>query len=134
MIVIDNNGTIYLYQGDSGEVVVNGLDDTLKSTVYFAIQDGNRNPVGEELQVSANNTDTVTFVLTPEFTSLLTVAKDKPYQIYYYGIKVCESANSVEDTLFVEHSTYGDLNMMVVYPAKVQGVKGVKGGTNNESK
>lgn len=123
MITIDKDGTMYLYQGDSGEVVVTGLDDSLSWTTYFAIQDAERNPIGEELQVSAINTDTVSFILTSEFTNLLTVPKNQPYQIYFYGIKVCEAGGVNEDTLFVDGSTYGDLNLIVVFPEKVKGAK-----------
>ncbi|MCM1004416.1 MAG: hypothetical protein NC408_08755 [Candidatus Gastranaerophilales bacterium] len=122
MILIDKDGTMYIYQGDSGEVVITGFDSDVKATVYFAIQDEDRNPVGEELQVAVNNSDTVTFILTSEFTNLLTVPKNKPYQMYYYGIKVCEKDGVSEDTLFVENSTYGDINPIIVYPKKVKGV------------
>lgn len=124
MILIDKDGTMYLYQGDSGEVVITGFNGNVKGTVYFAIQDADRNLVGEELQVSVNNSDTVTFILTSEFTNLLTVPKNKPYQMYFYGIKISENDSVAEDTLFVEQSTYGDLNPIIVYPKKV------KGGTN----
>ena len=123
MIVIDEDGTISMYQGDSGEIVINGLDDENNYTVYFAIQDAKRNTVGEELSVSVSNSDTVTFVLTPEFTDLLTVPKNRPYQIYYYGIKLCVEEDSVEDALFIANGTYGDLNRIIVYPRKVKGAE-----------
>ena len=128
MITIDNDGTITLYQGDGGELVISGLDKSKSYKVYFAIQDENRNSVGEELQVAISNTDTVTFVLTPEYTDLLEVPKNKAYKIYYYGIKVCEVGTSIEDTLFIADSTYGDLNRLIVYPRKV------KGGYNESEK
>ena len=121
MLVIDNDGTISMYQGDSGEITVRGLNENFAYTVYFSIQDENRNQIGEELQISANNTDTVTFVLSPEYTDNLTVPKNKLYKIYYYGIKVCISSSSTEDTLFVADGTYGDLNKIIVYPRKVKG-------------
>ena len=121
MITIDTEGTITLYQGDSGELVLSGLDKSKNYTVYFAIQDKNRNIIGEELQVAVSASDTVTFILTSAYTDLLTVPKNKPYEIYYYGIKVCETATQVEDTLFIADGTYGDLNRMVVYPRKVRG-------------
>ena len=41
---IDENGTITLYQGDSGEIAVSGLDETKNYVVYFAIQDKQRKP------------------------------------------------------------------------------------------
>ena len=120
-LIIDNDGTISLYQGDSGEIVVSGLDNGKKYTVYFAIQDSERNLVGEELQVAVSNSDTVTFILTPEYTDLLKVSKNKPYEIYFYGIKACELEQNIENTMFIADTTYGDLNRIIVYPRKVKG-------------
>lgn len=120
-LIIDNDGTISLYQGDSGELVVSGLDDNKNYTVFFAIQDSDRNIVGEELQVAVTDSDTVTFVLTPEYTDLLKVPKQKPYEIYFYGIKACEMDKNIENTMFIADTTYGDLNRIIVYPRKVKG-------------
>lgn len=120
-LIIDKDGTISLYQGDSGELVVSGLDADKKYTVFFAIQDKDRNLIGEELQVSVTNSDTVTFILTPEYTDLLKVPKQKPYEIYFYGIKACEIDKHIENTMFIADTTYGDLNRIIVYPKKVKG-------------
>ena len=125
-LIIDNDGTISLYQGDSGEVVVSGLDSSKYYNVYFAIQDADRNLSGQELHVGVNNSDSVTFVLTPEYTDLLTVPKNKPYEIYFYGIKACETDTSREDTFFIADNTYGDLNRIIVYPRKVIGAESGK--------
>jgi len=121
MLVIDSDGTISMYQGDSGEITVNGLDETSAYTVYFAVQDEDRNTIGQELQISVSNSNTVTFVLSAEFTDNFVVPKNKPYKIYYYGIKVCVDDSSIEDTLFIANGTYGDLNKLIVYPRKVKG-------------
>lgn len=120
-LILDADGTISLYQGDSGEIVISGLDESKNYTLYFAIQDKNRNLIGEELQVSVNNSSYVTFVLTSEYTDLLVVPKNKPYETYYYGIKACEVGDVKEDTLFIADGTYGDLNLIIVYPRKVKG-------------
>lgn len=125
MLVIDNDGTISMYQGDSGEITVHGLDNTTSYVIYLGIQDDKRNPIGEELQVSVNNSSTATFILSPGFTDNLVVPPNKPYKIYYYGIKVCNSASSLEDTLFIANGTYGDLNKIIVYPRKVKGLTNV---------
>lgn len=122
MIVIDENGTVFLYQGDSGEIVVDGLDNSKNYTVYFAVQDKKRNLIGSEFQVSAAKTKSVTFILNSEFTDMLTVPDNRPYQIYYYGIKACSEDDENEDTLFVENGIYGDKNMIVVFPRKVKGI------------
>lgn len=122
MLIIENDGTITLYQGDSGELVLSGINPEKSYTVFFAIQDEHRNIIGEELQVSVSDSDTVTFVLTSEFTDLLTVPQNKPYKIYYYGIKLCEKDSPTEDTLFIADAAYGDLNRIIVYPRKVKGL------------
>ena len=121
MIVTDKDGTIYMYRGDSGELVFKGLDESKSCTVCLAIQDKNRNLVGQELNLNVAKSDTVTFILTPDFTDLLVVPKNKQYAIYYYGVKVCDANSQKEDTLFVDNNTYGDLNRIVVYPRKVAG-------------
>ena len=123
MLQIDSDGTISIYQGDSGEFSINGLDEEQNCVVCLAVQDKNRKPVGQELQVSVNNFGSATFVFTPEFTDLLTVPLKKPYEIYYYGIKVCVEDSSVEDTLFIADGIFGDLNRIIVYPRKVKGVE-----------
>lgn len=118
-INIDNEGTITLYQGDSGEININGIDDTKSYIVYFAIQDSKRKTVGEELKTFSNNTSNVVINLSAEFTDKLKVPQNKPYEVYYYGIKICEKSSNTEDTLFISNSTYGDTNKVIVYPKKV---------------
>ena len=119
---VDENGNITLIQGDSGELVIQGLNTDQNYMVYFAVQDKNRKSVGNELQVQTNYRDTVTFMLTGEFTDLLSVNRDESFSVYYYGIKVCSSSTSLEDTLIFENSDIGDLNTITVYPKKVEGI------------
>ncbi len=121
-LVINNNGTITLYQGDSGNIVVSGLDDSKNYTVYFAILDEKGNLVGNELQTTTNKSDFVVFSLTSDFTDLLKVSKGKPFALYSYGIKVCDIETKTEDTLIVENGDYGDKNLIIVYPRKVIGI------------
>ena len=121
-IKIDNNGAIILYQGDSGNIVVSGLDDSKNYIVYFAILDEKGNLVGNELQITTNKSDFVVFSLTSDFTDLLKVSKGKPFALYSYGIKVCDIETKTEDTLIVENGDYGDKNLIIVYPRKVIGI------------
>ena len=60
------------------------------------------------------------------YTDLLKVPVNKPFEVYFYGIKACENNTSREDTLFVSDNTYGDLNRIIVYPRKVKGVENVQ--------
>ena len=120
-LTIDDKGTISLYQGDSGEIIISGLDNSKTYTIYFAVQDKKRNLIGNELQVISNKTDSVIFFLTPDFTDLLTVPAGKAYEIYTYGLKACNEDDNTEDTLFVEEGIFGNENMLIVYPRKVIG-------------
>lgn len=119
---INEQGNITLYQGDSGEIVVSGLDTSKNYTVYLAILDEKGNLVGNELQVTSNKNDFVVFSLTADFTDLLKVPKGKNYALYTYGIKVCDTETKTEDTLIVENGNYGDKNLIIVYPRKVMGI------------
>ena len=119
---INEQGNITLYQGDSGEIVVSGLDTSKNYTVYLAILDEKGNLVGNELQVTSNKNDFVVFSLTADFTDLLKVPKGKNYALYTYGIKVCDTETKTEDTLIIEGSNYGDKNLIIVYSRKVMGI------------
>ena len=118
---IDKNGNISMVQGDSGLITIRGLNPNKNFTVYFAIRDKNRKPVGNELSVSNNNESYVIFKLTGDFTDLLTVKKDENYAIYYYGLKICDEDSQREDTLIVASDDIGGLNTITVYPKKVEG-------------
>ena len=72
---VDKNGDIFLIQGDSGKLTVDGLNTDKNYRVYFAVQDKNRNTVGNEIMVNSNNSPFVVFQLTGEFTNLLKVDK-----------------------------------------------------------
>ena len=117
----DADGTITTYQGDTGDLIINGIPVDQNYRVYFAIQDKKRNLIGDELQVAANKTSSIVFFLTSDYTDLLTVPQGKQYEIYTYGIKACETESSTEDTLFVSDGNYGTQNMIIVYPRKVIG-------------
>ena len=117
---VDENGNITMVQGDSGRLVINGLNTDKNYTVYFAIQDEKRKPIGDEIPVESNSQPTVVFSLNSNLTDLLKVKQDEETATYYYGVKVC-SADGYEDTLNIGSSDMGDKNTITVYPKKVEG-------------
>ena len=119
---IDENGNITLIQGDSGTIIIDGLNPDKNYNVYLAIKDKKRNTVGNELSVTSNYSSRVIFYLTGDFTDLLTVPKDENYAVYFYGIKICDSNDNIEDTLILGDGELGDINTITVYPKKVEGV------------
>lgn len=118
---IDENGNITVIQGDSGQLVINGIPIDKNYSVYFAVQDENRKPIGGEIFVNSNKNSSVVFILTAGLTDLLIVKKGEEFATYYYGIKIC-SSDGIEDTLLIGNSQIGDLNTITVYPKKVEGV------------
>lgn len=117
---IDENGNITIVQGDTGHLVVNGLNTDQNYTVYFAIQDENRRLVGNEINIESNMQPTVVFELASQLTDLLEVAEDEETRTYYYGVKTC-TADGFEDTLTIGSGDIGDRNTITVYPRKVEG-------------
>ena len=118
----DENGNITLIQGDSGILVISGISTDKNYTVYFAVQDRNRKPIGSELFINSNKSSEVAFFLTGDFTDLFKVERNESFAIYYYGIKVCDADTGFEDTLVTEAGEIGDLNTITVYPKKVEGI------------
>lgn len=121
-LTVDENGNLTITQGDTGTLVVGGLDTSKNYKVYFAIQNKKREAVGDELIVSSNNSDTVVFKLTGDLTDLLTVPEKSKTETYYYGIKLCSVTDNTEDTLVVNNGDMGDTNIITVYPKKVEGI------------
>lgn len=119
--VVDENGNITCYQGDSGNLTINGLPTDKNYSVYFAVRDDKRGLIGSELMVNTNNLPSVSFVILPSITDEWVVKNNEETATYYYGVKICDGAN-IEDTLFIGGLDFGEDNTITVYPKKVEGV------------
>ena len=117
---IDENGTITCYQGDSGEINITGLPTDKNYTVYFAVRDTKRNPVGFEIPVITDGNDLITITVPPNLSDTWKVKSNEEFATYHYGFKICDGFG-FEDTLSIAGSTFGDYNEIHVYPKKVEG-------------
>ena len=120
--IVETSGNITLYQGDSIELVINGVPTDQNYKLFFAAQNEEREPVGSEIEVNSNCQESVTIKLTGNYTNLFTVEGDKKSQKYYYGVKLCSVTDDTEDTLLLGESVIGGLNTITVYPRKVEGI------------
>ena len=116
------SGNMTIYQGDSVELNINGIPTDQNYKVYFAVQDESRNPIGQEILVESNYSETVTIKLVGNYTDLFTVPEDVKSQKYYYGVKLCSDTDNTEDTLLLGDSVIGGLNVITVFPRKVKGI------------
>lgn len=121
-IVDTETGDITLVQGDSGDLFVEGLNTDKYYTVYFAIYNSRRKILGTEVSIEANKSDNVILSIPATLTDLLTVPQGMDTAEYYYGIKVCNEDEGFEDTVTIGNKDIGDLNVITVYPKKVEGL------------
>ena len=121
--IVETSGNIALYQGDSIELVINGIPTDQNYKLYFAAQNEERVPVGSEIEVDTLGQESATIKLTGNYTNLFTVEEDKKSQKYYYGVKLCSVSDDTEDTLLLGESVIGGLNTITVYPRKVEGIQ-----------
>ncbi len=119
---VDENGNITLIQGDSIEIVANGIPTDQNYKVYFAAQNEEREPIGSEIMVESLGQSSVVIKLLGNYTNQFVVDEDKKSQKYYYGIKLCSEIDEIEDTLRIGNTELGGLNTITVYPRKVEGV------------
>lgn len=124
-IVDEETGHITLVQGDSGLLIVKGIDTNKNYQVYLSFYNSDRRILGE-IMVQSNYEDTVTFNIPPNLTNLLNVEISEDTAEYYYGLKKCfkdsQAEFALEDTLIIGNGQLGELNAVTVYPKKVEGV------------
>lgn len=117
-----DNGDLTITQGDSFELVLNGIPTDQNYKIYFAIQNKERQPIGQEIMVESNLAESVVIKVVGNYTDLLTVEEDSKYATYYYGVKKCSDIDNTEDTLLLGNKKLGELNTIKVFPRKVKGI------------
>lgn len=122
-LVDKETGNITLVQGDSGTLVVDGIDTDQNYKVFFSVYDEDGRILGDEVYIYSNFSPVVSFQIPASLTDLLKVDGGiEDTATYYYGIKTCLEATGFEDTLCIGDSDIGDLNTITVYPKKVEGI------------
>ena len=119
---IDDKGNIKLRQGDSMELVIDGIPTDQNYKVFFATQNEERVPIGNELEFDSLGQSFVVIKLLGNYTNQFTVDEDKKTQKYYYGVKICSEIDQTEQTLALCDSSMDNLNTITVYPRKVEGI------------
>ena len=119
---VSENGDLEIVQGDSFELTLDGIPDDQNYKMFFAIQDADRNPIGQEIMVESNKASAVVIKVVGNYTDLLTVEEGAKYATYYYGVKQCSEKDNTEDTLLLGGKKRGEVNTIKVFPRKVKGI------------
>lgn len=121
----ETTGNGITYQGDTGLLLVTGLDPTQAYTMHFAVQNSRRKIMGEQSISTFGFTDCEIHIPT-SITDKLIVPLSREYEDYYWFLKVCKQASEtepeIEDTLFIGDSTFGDKKILRVYPKGAEGI------------
>lgn len=120
--IVDNEGNITLVQGDSGEITFDNIPTDRNYLVCFAIQNNKRQFIGEQIPVFSNGEKTVVINIPSSLTDLLVVKSGQETAEYYYGVKICDENTGLEDTMILGDKDIGSLNIITVYPKKVEGL------------
>ena len=124
LLVDEKTGNIELYQGDSGEIKISGIPSNKNYHVFFSIYNSKGKIIGDEVDVYSYQLDTVVLTIPTSLTDLLVVKGGiNSTEEYYYGIKICDEENGIEDTQYINGASIGELNTITVYPKKTEGNK-----------
>lgn len=122
----DIDGTLKLYQGDTGGFSYDGIPTDKNYFVFCEIRDRNGTPVGKQLMVESEGNPSVTFYIDDDLSDRLIVPFGRKFEPYSYGIKLCDPETYSEDTVNLL-GLYGKACRIIVYPKQAEGL-GVVGG------
>lgn len=119
-IIIEPDLTMKIVQGDTGAFTIPNIPEDANYFVYFEIRDRNGRKVGKDLMVESLFRPRVTFFMDAALSDKLKVPVGHSFDIYYYGIKLCNPDTHAEETVTLS-SNYGDRHRICVYPKQVEG-------------
>lgn len=121
MFNVLDNGDIVCRQGDNGKLTLTDLPTDLNYTIFVAIQNNKRKPIGAEIYTKTNKQSVVDVIFTPGLTDLLTVPAKQDTEEYYYFVKLCHIGGMIEDTLLLGGKSVDEPNVITVYPKGSEG-------------
>jgi len=121
MAIYQNGKNLWLYQGDTGNILFSGLPMDKAYTVYMSIFDEDGEKIIKEITATSFNqaTGVATFVVDEDASNSLQVGE------FTYALKICSDGS--EDTVIpetkLEDGVYSQeaAPSFIVYPKRVEG-------------
>ena len=120
-IIREIDGTLKMYQGDTGAFIYDNVPTDKNYMVFCEIRNRNGQPVGTQLMVESEGSDTVTFYIDDVFSDKLIVPFGRKFEPYSYGIKICDPETYSEDTVNLL-GIIGKACRIIVYPKQAEGI------------
>ena len=120
-IIREIDGTLKMYQGDTGAFNYENVPTDKNYMVFCEIRNRNGQPVGPQLMVESEGSDTVTFYIDDVFSDKLIVPFGRKFEPYSYGIKICDPETYSEDTVNLL-GIIGKACRIIVYPKQAEGI------------
>ena len=125
-IYVSQDGTISLYQGDSGNLTFSGLPQDKEYEVHLAFYDPDSNRiVGKDLVLSSEGQSKISFGIPSSFTDQLYVPQGDDFKIFSYGLKICSGEDEYtlipKVKLMEGQPVFEAAPLVYVYPKYVEG-------------
>lgn len=114
-IGIARRGVLKMFQGDTGDIIIDGIPDDENYYVYLAIRKKDGTLVFDELMQESNYQDELYFEISKELSDKLTVKPNQMCELYYWGVKICHPESKKEDMIFIGNNGFGrKINYMFI--------------------
>ena len=118
MALKEVNGKIYMYQGDTGHIIIGGFNPDINYNVYLQISDEDVNFIGNQITQATAGSDTVRLYINKALSDQLTVPEGDDYATYYIGVMKSEVGVFNEDTVIPD---FGKKKPLIVFRKVVEG-------------
>lgn len=123
MAIYSNGKNLWMYKGDTGNIIFSGLPKDKVYTVYFSIFDEEGEKIIKEIVATTfvQETGVATFVIDEATSNSLKVGE------FTYALKLCVEADGSEDTVIpetkLENGVYSQeaAPSFIVYQKRVEG-------------
>ena len=119
---IQDDGTIYTYQGDTILFTSSGVPTDQEYVVYFSVRELNSdNDVIDQVPCYVSD-GVVTVHINPQITDLIPVPEGKKFKDYRYSLKACSLTDGTEHTLQVGKNEVGVETKLRVFRKQSEGI------------
>lgn len=117
-VKFNKDGSIETFRGDSFKIRVSGIPTNLNYSVYYEVQNKDKEKIFTKEEQSNNNSYVIFDILKTD-TELCVVPEKNFKEIYYHAVKLC--IDGEEHTATIKGVEFGKRNKFIVYEQQAEG-------------